>query len=186
MTRWDALFADLEAQAEQLADAERAGEVEDRARGEVATLRVVDRLRPVVDGVLRLQLTGSLWLSGRLLRVGAGWLLLDEGAGREAVVSLPAVLTVGGVSRYSTTPGSEGRVASRLGLQSVLRGVVRDRSPARVHLIDGSVVDGTLDRAGADFLELAVHEAGGVRRAGNVRELQLVPLTALAAVRRAG
>ena len=56
----------------------------------------------------------------------------------------------------------------------------------RVHLRDGGVLDGTLDRVGGDFVDLALHGAGEVRRRGEVRAVTAVPLAAIAAVRRAG
>jgi hypothetical protein len=46
--RWDALFADLEAQAEALERAERAAEVDERARIEVGALGLLERLRPAI------------------------------------------------------------------------------------------------------------------------------------------
>ncbi len=42
---------------------------------------------------------------------------------------------------------------------------------------------GTIDRVGADFLELAVHAAWEPRRAGSVRSVALVPLSAIVLVR---
>ena len=44
--RWEALFADLEAQADAEAAAELAAEVGERTRIEAAALHLVDRLRP--------------------------------------------------------------------------------------------------------------------------------------------
>ncbi|GAB2487944.1 hypothetical protein [Jatrophihabitans fulvus] len=184
--RWEGLFADLEAQAEALEQAERAAEVEERTRAEVGRLGVHERLRAGVGMAVRLRVAGGLALAGRLDRVGPDWLLIAEDAGREAVVATAALLGVRGLARWSAAPGGEGVVASRLTLRHALRGVARDRAVVRVHLVDGSTLDGTLDRVGADFVELAAHAPGEVRRRNDVRENELVPLPALAAVRRAG
>ena len=46
--RWDELFADLEAQADALAVAERAGEVDERMRIELGGLALGDRLRAAI------------------------------------------------------------------------------------------------------------------------------------------
>lgn len=56
--RWDDLFADLEAQAEALATAERAAEVDELVRLETSRLRLADRLRPAVGGVGEAALPG--------------------------------------------------------------------------------------------------------------------------------
>lgn len=182
--RWDELFADLEAQAESLERAERAAEVEEHARIEVAALGLLDRLRPAVGATLRLHCAGALGLSGVLRRVGPDWLLLGEGPGCEAVVALAAVYGVSGLSRLSAVPGSATTVETRLMLRHVLRGVGRDRAPVRICRVDGSSLYATVDRVGADFLEAAVHPAGETRRRGEVRDVTLIPFAALAAVRR--
>jgi hypothetical protein len=182
--RWDALFDDLEAQAQTLAQAERAAEIEDRTRGEVGALSVFDRLRPAVGTPLRVRLLGPVTVGGTATRVGPDWLLLDEGGGREAVLALAGVVAVHGLGRAVAPPDSAGAVESRLRLPTVLRGIARDRSGVRLHLTDGSALDGTVDRVGRDFVELAAHPAGEPRRRQDVRDVELVPLAALVAVRR--
>ncbi|PZS16332.1 MAG: hypothetical protein DLM57_10655 [Pseudonocardiales bacterium] len=182
--RWDALFSDLAAQADELERAERAATVEERARIEVGALGLWDRLRPAVGCALRLECAGTLSLTGVLRRVGPDWLLLDEGQGREVVVAIAAIHGVSGLSRLSAVPDSAPAVESRLGLRHVLRGIARDRSPVRICRVDGSTVAATIDRVGADFLEAAVHPAGETRRRADVREVALIPYAALAAVRR--
>lgn len=182
--RWDALFADLEAQAAALEQAERAAEVEERTRGELGAIGVVDRLRGGEGTAVRLRLPGGRTLNGQLLRVGPDWLLLGETAGSEAVVPMAALLGVRGLTRYSAVPGTAGAVAARLGLRPVLRGIARDRSPVRLELLDGTSVDATIDRVGADFVEAAVHAPGEPRRRAEVRDVEVIPFAALAAVRR--
>ncbi|HEV7206583.1 MAG TPA: hypothetical protein VGN18_18395 [Jatrophihabitans sp.] len=184
--RWNGLFDDLEAQAEVLERGQRAAEIEERTRGEIGGLGVLDRLRAALGQPLRLRVDGGLAVAGTLVRVGPDWLLLDEGAGREVVVPTAALLGVRGLGRYSTAPGSAGVVASRLGLRHALRGIARDRSAVRVHLRDGATVDATIDRIGGDYVEAAVHPAGELRRRQEVRDVELIPLAAIAALRRAG
>jgi hypothetical protein len=182
--RWDELFDDLEAQFDAADTAEQAAEVADRSRRETALLRLVDRVRPVVGGPISLRLAGAGALSGVLTAVGADWLLLAEQGGRENLVATAAVLSVGGLAAQSAAPFSEGQVAARLTLAYALRGLVRDRSAVTVTLIDGSTAAGTLDRTGADFVELAEHPAGEVRRRDAVRAVRTYALHALAVISR--
>lgn len=181
--RWDALFEDLEAQAAALATAERAAEVDERTRVEVGTLTVIDRLRAAVDARVALRLPTDLTLRGTVERVGPDWLLLAEDTGREALVPTAALLGVRGLGRQASTPGSMGVVASRLTLRHALRGVARDRSAVRLHLVEGSV-DATIDRVGADFVDVALHPVAESRRGRAVREVEMIPLRAVLAVRR--
>ena len=187
--RWQALFDDLEAQLDAAAAAELVGEVAERTRTASARVRTADRLaagvgRPVVVGV-----PGSVVLRGTLRDAGEDWLLLDEG-GREALVPLGAVLSVSGLPRAAAPePEAAARpgavVARALDLRWALRGLVRDRAGVALVLSDGSVLTGTLDRVGADHLDLAEHAPGEPRRAAAVRGVRLVPLSALSVVRSA-
>ncbi len=182
--RWDALFDDLEAQAAALQQAERAAEVEERARGEVGALGLLDRARAAIGTPLRLRTRGGLAVTGLLARVGPDWLLIDEGEGRETVIATGQLVSARGFGRHSAVPGTASIVASRIGLRQVLRGIARDRSAVRVRLIDGTTVDATIDRIGADFAEVATHSAAEPRRRQDVRDVELLPLAAIAAVRR--
>src|SRR6266536_4551293 len=121
--RWDGLFADLEAQAEALELAERAAEVDERARHEIGRIRLLDRLRPAVGVPVRLRCRGAVAVAGPLRRVGPDWLLVDEGGEREALVAIAAVLGVSGLGRLAAVPEGESVVESRLGLRHALRGI---------------------------------------------------------------
>ncbi len=183
MSRWDALFADLAAQLEAADSAEMLAEVADRTRREVATLRLVDRLRALPDGAPVRLLTAAGGVDGTLLDVGADWVLVSEGWARQALVPLAALLGVSGVRRHSAAPGSEGAVGARLTLGYALRGIARERAPVTVLLADGSPRTGTIDRVGADFCELAELAPGELRRPTNVTGVLVIPFAALAVVR---
>lgn len=182
--RWTALFADLEAQAAAGDALERAAEVEERARAEIGALTLAARLRGSVGAPVLVRLAGDLALSGRIVRTGPDWTLLEEDTNREAVVAHGHITAVRGLARHSVV--TEGIVESRLGLRSVLRGIARDRSAVRIHLPTGGTVDATIDRVGADFLEAAAHPASEARRRAEVRGVEIVPLSAVVGVRRVG
>jgi hypothetical protein len=130
-------------------------------------------------------LPGAGVLRGRVLDAGADWLLLDEGGAREVLVPLAAVLGFSGLGPQSAVP-DEGPVAKRLDLRWALRALARSRSGVALGLLDGSLVSGTLDRVAKDHLDLAEHGLGEARRAAAVRQVRLVPLSAIAFVRSNG
>ena len=180
--RWQGLFDDLEAQFDAVRAAELAGEVAERTRRESALLRLVDRLRAAEGTPLTVTVTGSGPLRGRLLDAGTDWLLLEEPGPREVLVPLGAVLGVSGAGPRAAAP-DDGPVAKRLDLRWALRGLARSRTSVALGLVDGTLVTGTLDRVGADHVDLAEHGLGEARRAAAVRQVRLVPLPAVALVR---
>jgi hypothetical protein len=184
--RWDKLFADLEAQLAAADAAELASEVADRTRREIGQLRLVDRLRPGVGATVGASVQGLGSVTGKVLDVGTDWLLLQETGARDLLVASAALLSVTGVGGASEVPGSEGDVVRALDLRWALRGLVRDRAAVQVVLRDATTLSGTLDRVGADHVDVAEHPQGEARRAGAVRQVRLVPLHAIAAVRSTG
>jgi hypothetical protein len=179
--RWEELFSDLEAQLEQQEAADLAAEVSDRTRREAGALRLCDRLAPARGTQVRLTVSGAGTVSGGLAETGADWLLLEEQGRAELLVAADAVLSVAGLSTGSEVQAGE--VWRRLDLRWALRGLARSRSNVHIVLRDGSPWSGTLDRVGADHVELAEHAAGEQRRPGAVRQAVLLPITGLAAVR---
>jgi hypothetical protein len=75
-----------------------------------------------------------------------------------------------------------GAVREHTGLAQARRVLVRDRAVVRAVLLDGDSVCGTLDRAGADHLELAQHPLDEPRRDASVQASWLIPYAALAVV----
>jgi hypothetical protein len=175
--RWEQrlvdLFDDLEQQAEGLALAERDVEVAELGRAEYAPVHLGSRQPAsagqrvvlVVGGVGRLDVT--------IVRLGADWLLADDGRA-EWLVRTAAVAQAEGLSERAVHPAQR-PVTARLGLGSALRGVAEERSPVLVHRSDGGTLAGRIRRVGADFVELWPDERGA---------LAVVAFEALAAVRR--
>ena len=182
--RWDDLFGDLEGQLAAAAAAELDTEVADRSRREAAQLCLVDRARAAVGHPVVVRVQGAGPIDGVLAAVGAQWLLVAEAGGRDALVPLTAVVAVAGLRAWSDTPGAGGRVFARLGLGSALRGIARDRLPVQVGLADGSALTGTVDRVGADFVEVTEHGPGERRRWAEATGVRTIPFAALAVLRR--
>ncbi|MGI8870666.1 MAG: hypothetical protein ACR2F6_17920 [Mycobacteriales bacterium] len=183
--RWDRLFEDLEAQFDAADAAEYAGEIVERTRTAIGALRLVDRLRAAGDRPIRLTVLGAGAVRGEVRAVGSEWVVLGLTGGGEALVPLAAIMGVHGLGRHAATPGSEGEVVKRLGLRHALRAIARDRSRCQITTVDGTLVTGTIDRVGADFLEVAELPVGEVRRPNAVRGVDTVPLSAIALVRTA-
>lgn len=179
--RWDELFESLDRQFDELLDAAEDAEQADRARVEFGAVSATQRLAGSIGGLLRIRLTDGHRVSGRLLRVGADWLLLRESEAAELLVAWSAVTAVEGLSWQTGAP--LGVVDRRFDLRKAVRSVARDRAPVSVHTAHGTELTGTVDRVGADFFELAAHAAWEIRRQAAVQGVVLVPLAAVLMIR---
>jgi len=166
--------------------AEFDAEVAERGRAEHGTLSWADRVRAAEGHGLTVTVLGAGAVPGRLLRVGSGWLLLGGSGRPQVLISATAVLAVAGLGVATAAATDRGRVYAAVDLRKILRATATERSTVRLTLLDGTDLTGTLDRVGADFVELAEHDPGEVRRLGAVRAVRTVPLTAIACATWAG
>jgi hypothetical protein len=178
--RWEALFADMEAQLDAALAAGLAAEVADLTRAERATVELGNRLRAAHGARLTVLVAGAGTAAGELvvgelLDVAAQWMLLGDGT-RRALVPLQAVVAVRGLPvRSAPAPGE---VARRLGLGSALRALARDRATVRL-VTAGAELGGRIERVGADHLDLAAGVDGG----WDAATVWAVPFAALRMVR---
>jgi hypothetical protein len=196
--RWDDLFNDLEGQLERELTAEEADLRAEEERLRLARLAIRDRLMSVHaaadDGERALRLVlrdssiimvtpstfGRDWFTGELAHTGSH--------NTECVVPLGGISSVvmsrEQVYRSLTAADSEAdrSLSARLGLGFVLRDLCRRRTPVELRLTFGTV-HGTLDRVGRDHCDLAVHDAGGIRREALVTEFRLIPFSEILLVR---
>ncbi|NKE10465.1 MULTISPECIES: hypothetical protein [Kocuria] len=177
--RWDDLFADMEAQlaAQRYRDVE--AEAAEMTRAETAEALLEDRCAAHRGSHLRMSLRGGLLVEGVVDSAGAGWTVLLD-AGHEILVPLDAVDWVEGLGLHRQSPEQR----RRLGLPHALRALAMARVGARVHLRSGptAVLEGTVDRAGRDHLDLALHPQEEFRRRRVVRSARTIPYNALACV----
>ena len=177
--RWDALFADMEAQLASAHQLAQDSEVSERLRTDFAGIDLEARLQSQLGRQLKVDLGLPGSFEGALSHVGRGWIALH--GRRSAVVSLGHVVLIAGMDRFSAVDSPP----ARLGLASALRGLSRDRAEVQVYLAGqqaAAALDGSIDRVGKDFFELSLTPRGEPRRPGNVRGAGVVPLHAVAAV----
>ncbi|MHB8449558.1 MAG: hypothetical protein ACYDAQ_03785 [Mycobacteriales bacterium] len=180
--RWTALFEDLEAQFEAEQAAELAAEVSDRTRREWARITLVDRLRAARECSLTVTVTGVGPLAGVLSGCGPDWLLLRQ-TGPELLVPLTAISSVTGLGPGAVAPALVDAVAARWSLRLALRALAAGRLEVTVSLIDGQVVSGTLDRVGADHVDLVEHPGEDLPRGRSPARARCLPFSALACLR---
>ncbi len=153
--RWDRLFAELEAEADELAVRDRDAEIADRTRAELGRTRWADRLRAAA-GDVRVRLLGGVVLAGRVGHVGDDWLLLGTES-HDVLVPGHAVVGIEGLG-IAAAPRADGTVPHTW--TAAWRVLARDRAAVRVARVDGSEVRGVPVRVGADFVELDQGLAG--------------------------
>lgn len=190
--RWERLFEDLQDQFASEWETERAALDTEAERLRLARLPLRTRLtaltRPVAPEV-GVELAGGAGVRGRITAVGEDWVGIEGDA--VGILRIEAVLSleVGHADLLRSAreePAPRATLAERMGFGFVLRDLARRRVGVGIHRVDGAVLTGTVDRAAADHLDLAVHEAGAPRRASAVTALRLVPYAAIAWVRLHG
>ena len=191
--RWERFFEDLEDQLDSEWEAERAALDSEAERLRLSRIALRERMLTLIGGhdAVQLELADGASVTGSVMRVGADWLAVSETPGSHgALVPLAALVTVrvddqallsSARSAHAGPPS-----AQRMSFGFVLRELVRRRQEVSIRLRDGRVVTGTIDRAGADHLDLALHDLGVPRSAGHVTGFRLIPFTAIAAVRSLG
>lgn len=185
-TRWAQLFADLEAQSASVEASDLSLEIADRTRGELAAISLANRLRAQIGARVHLRVLGSAeQATGTLTRVGADWALVAAPADQvEMLIMLDALVAAINLPAGALAESGVDRVTSRLGRGAVLRALARDRAPVHIRMRDGTSVSGTLDRVGADFLDLARHEMDQAPRPAQVRSRWTLAWSAIAMVVR--
>jgi hypothetical protein len=192
--RWDRFFEDLEDQLDSEWEAERAALDSEAERLRLSRMPLIQRLRALTADpapTLSLALADGATLSGRATAVGADWIgvALAETRAGAAVLPVDALVGIGmphaDILRSARADAAVPpvRLGERMTLGFVLRDLARRRIPVTVHLRTGRTIAGTVDRALADHLDLAVHDPGQPRRADAVTAMRIVPLPALAWVR---
>ena len=185
--QWDRLFEDLEGQLTAEWEAERAVLDAESERLRIAKLALRTRLRRLEhdSALIGLRLADGDRRTVRLRAVGMDWIAAQTADSSGALIvplaSITSIETAHGALlatlEDALLPADELRERMTLGF--LMRDLARRRTPLHVALRDGERVHGTIDRAGADHLDLAIHDTGQARRADAVRAFRLVPFAAI-------
>lgn len=194
---WDRLFENLEGQLAAEWESERAALDAESERLRISRLELRARLRLLcaASAPATVDLPGHR-IRTRLQSLGADWVAVTvteaQSPSRTArIVPLHAIrgLTLDHGLLLSSLEESEAVAPSlreRMTFGFLLRDLARRRVPVRIIGVDGADLHGTVDRAGADHFDLAVHDPGTARRAGAVQSFRLLPFTAVASVQTVG
>jgi hypothetical protein len=144
--RWDRLFADLEAQADELEREERDAFVAELRDGDWTKTR----WRELLGGRVTLEVVGGGRVEGVVTLVNEQVLQLAGGR-VDHVVSARAVTVVHATERRADDVG---RVAAALGWGHVFRALRDAGEQIVVRLTDGSSREGNVEVVGADFVRL--------------------------------
>jgi hypothetical protein len=191
--RWDRFFEDLEDQLSSEWEAERAALDSEAERLRLSRVQLRDRLRMLstrdrTEAAPSLELADGSVFAAEVSAVGADWIgIVPVGQAGGVVVPIAAVSAIG-MSHAdllgSARPVEHGSpLADRMTLGFVLRDLARRRAGVAVRLVDGRSLTGTIDRAGADHFDVALHDPGSPRRADQVTGHRLIPFTGIAWVR---
>jgi hypothetical protein len=191
--RWDRFFEDIEDQLDSEWEAERVALETEAERLRLSRVALRERLEALVPvdadaPAVSLELVDGTVVRAPVAGVGADWLLAAPWGSRAGAALIPlAALTGIGMAHADLlrtarpqAASAAGAVSRRATLGFAVRDLVRRRTGVTVHTLGGRSVSGTVDRAGTDHLDLAVHEPGAVRRASEVTGYRLVPFSAVA------
>jgi len=179
--RWNEFFKDLEAQAAAEDSADLGAEVADRSRFEAGQIRLLDRVRSLAGVQLTLGLSNGQTAAGSIVALGSDWLVVRQG-GRDLLIPERGLSWARAEPRPDRDGSAPDPLDHRLSIGYALRLLARDRATVVVGLISGDTLTGTIDRVGADHLDLTEHAADLPRRQSAVGAIRLVALAALASV----
>jgi hypothetical protein len=198
--QWDRLFEDLEGQLASEWESERAALSAESERLRIARLELRDRLRVLcsTSAPATLILASARRMKVRLRALGADWVAaVSTEVGRSAQTRATSVIPLRAIRGIQLDHGMllasldcgdsvEAGLRDRMTLGFLLRDLARRRVSVSVVTVDGIEIHGTIDRAGADHVDLALHDPGVARLASAVHGFEVIPFEAVASIQTFG
>lgn len=189
---WDRFLEDLEDQFAAEWESERAALDSEAERLRISRLTLRERLAALAaagDTRIVLETEDGSRTDACPQAVGADWIAAEvlSGPGRLLLVPLEAIQAVslghGDLLLSARSSDARDRLAERITFPFALRDLARRRVTVTAAMRDGRLLTGTVDRVGADHVDLALHDLGSPRRAAEVTGYRMIPLAAVAWVR---
>ncbi|MGM1017727.1 MAG: hypothetical protein ACQEW8_09345 [Actinomycetota bacterium] len=190
--QWERLFEDLEDQLASEWEAERSALDSETERLRISRLELRARLRRIAADrtVVVIDVPDQRRLRAVVHDVGADWVAIrgteDHGTTLMPLTAVTAIeLDHSGILSSLDAPPPPRPLRERMTLGFVLRDLARRRVPLSFAVLGGGHRHGTIDRAGADHLDVALHDPGAPRRRDAVHGFCVIPLRSLVWARMA-
>ncbi|MFW0108507.1 hypothetical protein ACN08Z_05195 [Rothia sp. P7181] len=168
------IFRDYEAQLDSLRQQEIESSAQESRRAEFAKIQQVDRLAAQQGRRIRVCCHPSILWSAELETVGNGWVQLRSTT-ENILIPLRSILWWEGENRRSQLDA--GAITRKLNFSYAFRALSVARTPLRIfHRDFVTTTEGTVEKVGLDFIEVALHPLDGQYRSRNITGMRVVGL----------
>lgn len=178
--RMEKIFQDFELQL--LAERQRTIELDAQEirKSEQTKIAMADRLAGQIGSELKVMSGNSMYWTGVLTTVGQGWIQLSSNA-ENILIPQHALCWWEGKNSFSATDARP--LARKLSLGYALRALATARLPLRFfHMVGETTTEGTIERVGLDFCEIALHPLEGSFRSKEITGYRIAPMQNISAV----
>jgi hypothetical protein len=175
------VFDELEAEFEAGLRREAEQEAVAAVRAELGSTMLWEQLARRVGSEM-VAFAGAQVLRGSAVASYPEFLVLRSPDGAEHLIRHGPAVSVALPADPPPLRPTPGPAVRRYQFALALRELARRREPVRVQLVDGAMVDGTIEAVGSDYLEVAEHDPGEARRRAAVRARRFIGFAAVVAV----
>jgi hypothetical protein len=175
------VFDDLEAEFEAGLRREAEQETTAAVRAELGSTVLWEQLARRVDSQV-VAFAGTRTFRGRVAASYPEFLVLRAADGAEHLIRYGPASSFALPAEPPALRPTPGPAVRRYQFALALRELARRREPVKVALVDGTGVDGTIEAVGSDYLEVAEHDLGEVRRRAAVRARRFLAFAAIVTV----
>ncbi|MFW0154440.1 hypothetical protein ACN08X_00115 [Rothia sp. P6271] len=168
------IFRDYEAQLDSLRQQELESSAHELQRAEFAKVQQLDRLAAQQGKNVRICCSSSISWNAELETVGNGWVQLRSGA-ENILLPLRSIMWWEGGNHHAQV--DTGTLMRKLNFSYAFRALSIARTPLRIfHRDFVTTTEGTIEKVGLDFIEVALHPLDGQYRSRHITGMRTVGL----------